>query len=100
MGVPTVMVTFWEKCPFPPPVEIREHPEFHDLMEMDKSSWPPCLLWHGWLLLSEVNGAPLKLGVLGKVLIFWSVLLGGTLLMRLRSGNYRLVLMLCLLPGG
>ena len=25
---------------FPPLVEIREHPEFHDLVEMDKSSWP------------------------------------------------------------
>ena len=42
---------------FPPLVETREHPEFHDLMEMDKSSWPRCLLWHGWLpLLSGVNG--------------------------------------------
>ena len=30
-------------------LEIREHPEFHDLMEMDKSSWPRCLLGHGWL---------------------------------------------------
>ena len=48
---------FWE-CTFPPLVEIREHPEFHDLVEMDKSSWPRCLLWHGWLpLLSGVNGA-------------------------------------------
>ena len=28
---------FWD-CTFPPPVEIREHPEFHDLMEMDKAS--------------------------------------------------------------
>ena len=27
---------FWE-CTFPPLVEIRENPEFHDLMEMDKS---------------------------------------------------------------
>ena len=35
-------------CTFPPLVEIREHPEFHDLMEMDKSYWPRCLLWHGW----------------------------------------------------
>ena len=29
-------------------VEIREHPEFHDLVDLDKSSWPRCLLWHGW----------------------------------------------------
>ena len=44
-------------CTFPPLVEIREHPEFHDLMEMVKTSWPRCLLWHGWLpLLSGVNG--------------------------------------------
>ena len=41
----------------PPLVEIREHLEFHGLVEMDKSSWPRCLLWHGWLfLLSGVNG--------------------------------------------
>ena len=44
------------ECPFLR-AEIREHPEFHDLMEMDKSSWPRCLLWHGWLpKLSGVNG--------------------------------------------
>ena len=48
---------FWE-CIFPPLVEIRENPEFHDLMRMDKGHWPRCLLWHGWLpLLSGVNGA-------------------------------------------
>ena len=47
---------FWD-CTFPPLVEIREHPEFHDLMELDKNSWPRCLLWHGWLpLLSGTNG--------------------------------------------
>ena len=39
---------FWE-CTFPPLVEIRENPEFHDLMRMDKVHWPRCLLWHGWL---------------------------------------------------
>ena len=32
------------ECPFPPLFEIREHPEFHDLVELDKSSWPRCLL--------------------------------------------------------
>ena len=48
---------FWE-CTFPPLVEIRENPEFHDLMRMDKGYWPRCLLWHGWLpMLSGVNGA-------------------------------------------
>ena len=48
---------FWE-CPYPPLVEIRENPEFHDLMRMDKSHWPRCLLWHGWLpKLSGINDA-------------------------------------------
>ena len=41
---------FWE-CPhLPPPfVHIRDSPEFHDLLLLDRSSWPRCLLWHGWL---------------------------------------------------
>ena len=48
---------FWE-CTFRPLVEIRENPEFHDLMGMDKGHWPWCLLWHGWLpLRSGENGA-------------------------------------------
>ena len=38
----------WE-CTFPPLVEIRENPVFHDLMREDKAHWPRCLLWHGWL---------------------------------------------------
>ena len=46
------------ECTFPPLVEIRESPEFHDLMRMDKAHWPRCLLWHGWLpMLSGVRGA-------------------------------------------
>ena len=54
----TMMVTFFWDCPFPPLVEIRENPEFQDLMRMDKAHWPRCLLWHGWLpMLSGVNGA-------------------------------------------
>ena len=48
---------FWE-CTFPPLVEIRENPEFHDLIRMDKVHWPRCLLWHGWLpRLYGVKGA-------------------------------------------
>ena len=49
---------FWE-CTFPSLFEIRESPEFHDLMREDKAHWPRCLLWHGWLpLLSGANRAP------------------------------------------
>ena len=53
-----MMVNFFWECSFPPLVWIRENPEFHDLMRMDKTCWPRCLLWHGWLpMLSGVNGA-------------------------------------------
>ena len=51
---------FWE-CTFPPLVEIRENPEFHDLMREDKAHWPRCLLWHGELPMHfGVNGASLR----------------------------------------
>ena len=53
-----VMVIYFGNVPFPPLVEIRENPEFHDLTRMDKGHWPRCLLWHGWLpMLSGVPGA-------------------------------------------
>ena len=39
---------FWD-CSYPPLVAIRDSPEFHDIVSMDKSGWPRCLLWHGWL---------------------------------------------------
>ena len=47
------MVIFFGRgeCTYPPLVEIRENPEFHDLMRMDKGHWPRSLLWYGWLLL-------------------------------------------------
>ena len=52
------MVTFFGECTFPPLVEIRESPEFHDLMGEDKAHWPRCLLRHGRLpMLSEIHGA-------------------------------------------
>ena len=46
-----VMGTFFRECTYPPLFEIREIPEFHVLMRMDRSHWPRCLLWHGRLLL-------------------------------------------------
>ena len=49
---------FWE-CLYSPLIEIRENPEFDDLMRMDESQWPRRLLWHGWLLLlSGTGGGP------------------------------------------
>ena len=46
---------FWE-CPHPPLVQICENPEFHDLIQMDKRTWPRCLLWHGWLPALDIRG--------------------------------------------
>ena len=40
---------FWECVLFHLPLRFVNIREFHDLMEMDKSPWPRCLLWHGWL---------------------------------------------------
>ena len=75
---------------------VRVLIEFRDLLLRDRSSWPRCLLWHGWLpLLSGVNGGHLGLRALGKVLlIFLSVLLGGILLVSFLSGGCLLILML------
>ena len=41
---------FWE-CTFSPPslLHVRELPEFSTLMSFDRSKWPRCFLWHGWL---------------------------------------------------
>ena len=39
---------FWE-CTLPPLLYVRELPEFPSLMALDRSRWPRCLLWHGWL---------------------------------------------------
>ena len=34
----------------PPPLQhVRGLPEFAYLMSLDRSNWPRCLLWHGWL---------------------------------------------------
>ena len=46
---------FWE-CSFPPLQHVRDLPEFSFLMSLDRSKWPRCLLWHGWL--PGLNGMP------------------------------------------
>ena len=28
---------------------VRDLPEFATLVSLDRSNWPRCLLWHGWL---------------------------------------------------
>ena len=79
---------FWE-CTFPLLVEIRENPELHDLIRMDKGHWPRCLLWHGWLpRLSLVSMEPL-LGLLMLLIVpvVWlSLRLAGILLVFLLRG--------------
>ena len=50
---------FWD-CTFPPFVELRNQPEFFQLMSKDRTRWPRCLLWHGWVpgLSSRTVGPP------------------------------------------
>ena len=60
---------FWE-CPIPPLVEIRENPEFHDLMRLDTEHWPRCLLWHGLCFLVSMV-PPLGQLMLLRVLLTW-----------------------------
>ena len=37
-----------------------DNPEFLPLMSRDRTNWPRCLLWHGWLpgLTSRTSGSP------------------------------------------
>ena len=60
-----MMDTYFWDCPYPPLVAIRESPEFHGVVSLDKSFWPRCLLWHGWLpaLSGSDFGSPWAEGV-------------------------------------
>ena len=40
---------FWECSNFTPFSMCVTLPEFAFLMSLDRSKWPRCLLWHGWL---------------------------------------------------
>ena len=46
---------FWD-CTFLPVLHVRELPKFMPLMARDRSRWPRCLLWHGWLLGLSIAG--------------------------------------------
>ena len=36
---------------------VRDLPEFASLMSLDRSNWPRCVLWHGWLPgLNDIGG--------------------------------------------
>ena len=39
---------FWE-CSFTSLVQIRGRPRSAQLFSVDRSRWPRCLVWHGWL---------------------------------------------------
>ena len=54
------MVTFFGIVPFHPFVELRNKPEFLPLLSRDRTQWPRCLLWHGWLpgLSARTIGTP------------------------------------------
>ena len=38
----------WD-CTLPPILHVRELLEFTPLMACDRSKWPRCFLWQGWL---------------------------------------------------
>ena len=48
---------FWD-CPFLPLQHVRDLPEFAFLLSLDRSKWPRCWLWHGWL--PGLNGISTK----------------------------------------
>ena len=43
------MGTYFGSVLSPSLQHVRELPEFVSLMSLDRSKWPRCLLWHGWL---------------------------------------------------
>ena len=44
------MVIYFGSVLFPPLQHVRDLLDFAHLMSIDRSNWPRCVLWHGWLL--------------------------------------------------
>ena len=52
------MVIYFGSVLFSPIQHVRDLPEFNLLVSLDRSKWPRCLLWHGWLPgLNETMGS-------------------------------------------
>ena len=52
-----VMATYSGSVLSPPLQHVRDLPEFASLTSLDRSKWPRCLLWHGWLPgLNDIGG--------------------------------------------
>ena len=71
---------FWD-CPFPPLVEIRENPEFHDLISLAQMLALAWLAAHAFILLRVLH-------------IWWRLLVDSTLLGWLLIGIFPMVFML------
>ena len=67
---------FWE-CTFHPLQHVRDLPEFAYLLSLDRSKWPRCLLWRGWL--PGLNGVSVL--ILLTLIIAWLLLSIGILMM-------------------
>ena len=68
-----MMATFSGTALSPLLVELRNSPEFLPLLNRDRSDWPLCLLWHGWL-------PGLTSRLLGRLGPWWPVILLVTIL--------------------
>ena len=73
---------FWE-CLFPPLQHVRELPQFAYLMSLDRSNWPRCLLWHGWL--PGLNGISKKGPPVLLHLVIWLLFILRDVLVRILS---------------
>ena len=63
-----------EMHPSPIP-HVRQLPEFLPLVSLDRSNWPRCLMWHGWLprlcLYREQTPGLLPFGQLASCALEW-----------------------------
>ena len=49
VAIQTVTDILFRECSYHPHVHLRESLEFHYIVNLDRTNWPRCLLWHGCL---------------------------------------------------